>query len=127
MDPEPYKWHGVSDVLVCASDLESLPRVVLEGMAFETPVLATDVFGLRELIEDGKTGYLCEARDVASLARGLRRVLAPSRRNARRRLRRLRARSLRHDPAVYADKVGALMRVSSASRQVKRASRAAPG
>ena len=59
---------AVADVLVCASDLESLPRVVLEGMAFETPVLATDVFGLRELIEDGKTGYLCEARDVASLA-----------------------------------------------------------
>src|SRR6185503_19613970 len=110
MDPEPYKWHGVSDVLVCASDLESLPRVVLEGMAFETPVLATDVFGLRELIEDGKTGYLCEARDVASLARGLRRVLSaePAERSGVASSGSERVRS-RHDPAVYADQVSGLM------------------
>ena len=110
MDPEPYKWHGVSDVLVCASDLESLPRVVLEGMAFETPVLATDVFGLRELIEDGRTGYLCEARDVASLAEGLGRVLGtdPGERSAVASAGSERVRS-RHDPAVYADKVCRLM------------------
>ena len=110
MDPEPYKWHGVSDVLVCASDLESLPRVVLEGMAFETPVLATDIFGLRELIEDGKTGYLCEARDVASLARGLRRVLSaePTERSGVASAGSERVR-FRHDPAVYADQVSGLM------------------
>lgn len=110
MDPEPYKWHGVSDLLVCASDLESLPRVVLEGMAFETPVLATDVFGLGELIEDGKTGYLCQARDVASLARGLGRVLSaePAERAAVASAGSERVRS-RHDPAVYADQVCGLM------------------
>jgi len=110
MDPEPYKWHGVSDVLVCASDLESLPRVVLEGMAFETPVLATDVFGLGELIEDGKTGYLCQARDAASLARGLGRVLSaePAERAAVASAGSERVRS-RHDPAVYADQVSGVM------------------
>jgi D-inositol-3-phosphate glycosyltransferase len=110
MDPEPYRWHGVADVLVCASDVESLPRVVLEGMAFETPVLATDVFGVRELIEDGETGYLCEARDVASLAAGLGRVLSarPDERSRVASAGSERVRS-RHDPAVYADKVSRLM------------------
>jgi glycosyltransferase involved in cell wall biosynthesis len=110
MDPEPYKWHGVADVLVCASDVESLPRVVLEGMAFETPVLATDVFGVREVIEDGKTGYLCEARDVASLAEGLGRVLSsdPGERSGIASAGSERVRS-RHDPAVYAAQVDRLI------------------
>jgi D-inositol-3-phosphate glycosyltransferase len=110
MDPEPYKWHGVADVLVCASDLESLPRVVLEGMAFETPVLTTDVFGLRELIEDGRNGYLCEARNMASLAHGLGRVLStdPDERSRVASAGSARVRS-RHDPAVYADQVCRLM------------------
>jgi glycosyltransferase involved in cell wall biosynthesis len=110
MDPEPYRWHGVADALVCASDLESLPRVVLEGMAFETPVLTTDVFGLRELIEDGKNGYLCEARDVASLADGLGRMLSaePAERSGVASAGSARVRS-RHDPAVYADQVSRLM------------------
>jgi glycosyltransferase involved in cell wall biosynthesis len=110
MDPEPYKWHGVADVLVCASDLESLPRVVLEGMAFETAVLATDVFGLRELIEDGRNGYLCEARNMASLAHGLGRVLStdPDERSRVASAGSARVRS-RHNPAVYADRVCRLM------------------
>ncbi len=110
LDPEPYKWHAVADVLVCPSDLESLPRVVLEAMAFETPVLASDVFGLGELIEDGKTGYLCEARDVRSLTDALARVLAadPAERSAIAAAGAERIRS-RHDPEAYAETVGALI------------------
>jgi D-inositol-3-phosphate glycosyltransferase len=72
---DPYAWQVAADVLVCASDIESLPRVILEAMAFERPVLSTRVFGVPELIEDGRTGYLCDMRDVADLARGLDRVL----------------------------------------------------
>jgi D-inositol-3-phosphate glycosyltransferase len=66
----------VADLLVCASDVESLPRVILEAMAFGTPVLSTRVFGVPELIEDGSTGYLCELRSVAGLAAGLDRALS---------------------------------------------------
>lgn len=69
-------WYGLSDLLVCASDIESLPRTVLEAMAWELPVLATSVFGLPELIDDGETGWLCADRDVSSLAAGLDRALA---------------------------------------------------
>jgi glycosyltransferase involved in cell wall biosynthesis len=73
--PDVQRWYGIADVFVSASDIESLPRTVLEAMAWETPVLATRVFGLPELIEDGKTGWLCEPRDVESLADGMDRVL----------------------------------------------------
>jgi D-inositol-3-phosphate glycosyltransferase len=74
--PEVESWYGMADVLVCASDIESTPRTVLEAMAWETPVLGTRVFGLPELIDDGKTGWLCEPRDLPALAAGLDRVLS---------------------------------------------------
>jgi glycosyltransferase involved in cell wall biosynthesis len=73
--PDVQPWYGLADFLVCASDLESLPRTVLEAMAWETPVLATDVFGVSELIVDGETGWLCEPRDLDSLSTGLDRML----------------------------------------------------
>ncbi len=73
---DPYEWYGSADLLVCPSDVESLPRSVLDAMAFELPVLATRVFGLSELIEDGKTGYLCPPRDLAALVAALDRVLS---------------------------------------------------
>jgi D-inositol-3-phosphate glycosyltransferase len=74
--PEVETWYGMADVLVCASDIESTPRTVLEAMAWETPVLGTRVFGLPELISDGETGWLCEPRDLPALAAGLDRVLS---------------------------------------------------
>jgi glycosyltransferase involved in cell wall biosynthesis len=74
--PEVEAWYGMADVLVCASDIESTPRTVLEAMAWETPVLGTKVFGLPELITDGETGWLCEPRDLPALAAALDRVLA---------------------------------------------------
>jgi glycosyltransferase involved in cell wall biosynthesis len=70
-----YEWYRAGDLLVCASDVESMPRTVLEAMAFELPVLGTDVFGLPELIQDGATGYLCQANDRLSLASALARSL----------------------------------------------------
>jgi len=76
--PDVHPWYQLADLLVCASDIESLPRTVLEAMAFETPVLATRVFGLPELIEDGETGWLCEPRDIKALAAGLDRALNSS-------------------------------------------------
>jgi glycosyltransferase involved in cell wall biosynthesis len=50
---DSYRWHEVAGLLVSSSDSESLPFVVLEAMAFETPVFAASVFGVPELIDDG--------------------------------------------------------------------------
>jgi glycosyltransferase involved in cell wall biosynthesis len=75
---EPYGWYAIADVLVSASDVESLPRSVLEAMAFHLPVVAASVFGLPELIEDGVTGMLFAPRDLDALVAGVRRALAAS-------------------------------------------------
>ena len=73
---DTYAWYHAADVFVSASDLESLPRSVLEAMAFEVPVVAASVFGLPELITHGVDGVLFEPSDVGALASALEDVLA---------------------------------------------------
>lgn len=54
---------------------DGLPTVVLEAMALGTPVVATDVTGLPEIVEDGRTGLRVEQHDPAGLAAALARLL----------------------------------------------------
>jgi len=121
--PDVQRWYGMADLLVCASDIESLPRTVLEAMAWETPVLATDVFGLPELIDDGETGWLCEPRDTLALADALDRALN-STREERENLGRA-ARALveeRHSLPEYANQIARIIdeAASAASRPQRR-------
>jgi D-inositol-3-phosphate glycosyltransferase len=67
VSPEIYPWYELADVLVCSSDVESLPRSILEALAFELPVVSTDVFGISDLIDDGSTGWLTRADDLEGL------------------------------------------------------------
>lgn len=73
--PNIWDWYQAADVLVSASDVESLPRSMLESMLFGCPVLSVSVFGIPELIRDGENGWLVEERDIASLIAGFHRVL----------------------------------------------------
>jgi len=57
-----------ADVFVLPSYVEGMPNVVLEAMASGLPVIATDVPGTRDVIEDGVSGYLVSPRDEAVLA-----------------------------------------------------------
>jgi D-inositol-3-phosphate glycosyltransferase len=72
---DTYAWYAMADAFVSVSDVESLPRSVLEVMAFGVPVLAADVFGLPELIDDGVTGLLCAPRDIEAMVGGIQRLL----------------------------------------------------
>jgi glycosyltransferase involved in cell wall biosynthesis len=64
------------DVLVLPSRQEPFGTVVAEAMAAGTPVVATRVDGLPELVQDGVTGALVEPGDTAALAVAVLRVLA---------------------------------------------------
>jgi glycosyltransferase involved in cell wall biosynthesis len=65
-----------SDCLLLASDYEGFPLVVIEAMAAAVPVVATDVGGIHELIEHGRTGFVAAAGDAAALAGALEVVFA---------------------------------------------------
>lgn len=66
-DPDILRWYAAADVLVSASDVESMPRTMLETMLAGRPVAATAAFGVGELVEDGVTGWLCEPGDLKQL------------------------------------------------------------
>lgn len=69
-------WWRAADAAVCPSESEALPTSILEAMAFGLPVLASRVGGIPEIVEDGGTGWLCEANDLGSLIVGITRVAA---------------------------------------------------
>ena len=64
---DPIDWVRAADVFVNCSDVESLPRSILEAVCCGVPVAATDVFGAREMIADGVSGWLFEPNDVDAL------------------------------------------------------------
>lgn len=101
---EGYRWrceetarrHGVADRVqflghrpdiagvLSAADLvvlpslsgEAFPRVVIEAMALGKPVVATDVGGTREAIDEGVTGYIVPPGDSGALAERIERLAA---------------------------------------------------
>lgn len=58
-------------LLILPSHREGRPNVVLEAMAAALPVLATDIEGTRELVQNGKTGWLVPPGDVNALSGAL--------------------------------------------------------
>jgi len=56
------------DILVCPSDTEGTPRVVIEAMVAGVPVVATRVGGLPDLVTNGVTGILVEPGSAEALA-----------------------------------------------------------
>ena len=75
-DVRPYMAKATAVVL--PSYREGLPRSLLEAAAMERPLIAADVPGCRDVVEDGVNGYLCDPRDSRSLASAMRRMAALS-------------------------------------------------
>ena len=104
-----------ADCVLVPSWAEPWGRVVVEAMAMETPVIATNVGGTLELIEDGRNGLLAPPRRPEAWARAVgrliddadlrARIVAAGRETAR-----------RFDRQSYVDRVAALYR-----RAVRRA------
>jgi glycosyltransferase involved in cell wall biosynthesis len=69
-------FYNAAECLVLPSLREGFPTVVGEAMACGTPVLASRVGGVGELVVEGETGWLLSPGDDGALLAGLRFVLA---------------------------------------------------
>jgi len=72
-------FYSRCDVFVLPSIHESQPIALLEAMAFGRPVVATDLPGVREILEQGKAGILVPPGDPARLADAIGRILTDER------------------------------------------------
>ncbi len=71
--PRLYK---AADAFLLCSRYESLPLSIREGMGAALPVIATDVGGISEAVEDGQSGFLVPPGDAAALADAIVRLAA---------------------------------------------------
>lgn len=60
-----------ADCFLMTSISEGIPLTIIEAMAANLPVVSTAVGGIPEMISDGETGFLSEAKDSAGLAKHL--------------------------------------------------------
>lgn len=78
----PLDRHGVltlfraADASLLTSSWENFPHTVVEALAVGTPVIATAVGGVPELVRDGHNGLLVPVGDRDALAAAIRRVVA---------------------------------------------------
>lgn len=79
-------YYAAADALILASSREGWPNVLLESMACGTPVVATDVGGIREIVAAPEAGVIMTERSVQGVVQALQRLLQnyPDRRLTRR-------------------------------------------
>jgi glycosyltransferase involved in cell wall biosynthesis len=65
---------AANHALAMPSRYEGLPLTIIEAMLCARPVVATDVAGHSEVIEDGVTGFLADAPTVRSMGHALERL-----------------------------------------------------
>jgi glycosyltransferase involved in cell wall biosynthesis len=72
-----------ADAVLLSSSWENFPHAVVEGLAAGTPVIATDVGGVAEVVTDGVNGLLVPLQDPPALAAAIGRYFADERLRAR--------------------------------------------
>lgn len=74
--PDARRLLPAFDAFWLASDFEGQSNSVLESMAAGVPVIASDIPANREIIDDGRTGYLVRPGDSVAFAQYADRILA---------------------------------------------------
>jgi glycosyltransferase involved in cell wall biosynthesis len=62
------KYFQAADIYLHAANAENFPNTIIESFACGTPVIATDVGGIREQVEDGVTGFLTPKGESSAMA-----------------------------------------------------------
>jgi glycosyltransferase involved in cell wall biosynthesis len=68
--------YASADIFVFPSALETFGLVVVEAMAAGLPVVASRVGGVRDVVQEGRTGYTFEVGDIDALVSGVRQIAA---------------------------------------------------
>jgi len=63
--------YAAMDLYVLASYREGWPRSAMEAAAMRLPVVVTDIRGCRQVVDDGRTGFLVSVRDAEAMARAV--------------------------------------------------------
>ena len=69
--PEASKYLKAFDIFILPSVKEGMPWTILEAMAAGLPIIATNVGGVPETIENGKNGVLVEPKNAKELAKAI--------------------------------------------------------
>ena len=67
-----------ADCVVMPSYREGMSNVLLEAASMARPLIATDVTGCRDIVEDGVNGLLCKVKDGKDLAEKMKRMMDTS-------------------------------------------------
>ena len=69
--PNAIEYIYAADVLLQPSRSEALPRTILEAMALKTPIVASDVDGIPELVEDNRSAILFSLSNIDKMIEGI--------------------------------------------------------
>ncbi|MHA1252163.1 MAG: glycosyltransferase, partial [Candidatus Helarchaeota archaeon] len=59
-----YNFYHDSDVFILPSKGEGIPGVLLESMLYGIPIIASNIYGIRDLIKNNFNGFLCESNNI---------------------------------------------------------------
>jgi glycosyltransferase involved in cell wall biosynthesis len=76
--PDVRPFIAAADCIVLPSYTEGTPRTLLEGAAMGRPLIASNIPGCNQVIDEGVNGLLCRAQDSHALADAMRKMLALS-------------------------------------------------
>jgi glycosyltransferase involved in cell wall biosynthesis len=74
---------AAADAAVLSSSWENFPHTLVEALSVGTPVIATRVGGVPEIVEDGRNGLLVPPNDVEAFADAIRRFFGDDELRAR--------------------------------------------
>jgi glycosyltransferase involved in cell wall biosynthesis len=74
-EPEVASLMAQSDCFLLFSNYENLPCVLIEAQACGLPIIATDVGGVKEIVEDESYGILIPPNDISNLVSAMRRLI----------------------------------------------------
>lgn len=56
--PNASIYNSISDLFILPSDFEGLPMVIIEAMSYKRPIVASNVGGINEIVQNGENGYV---------------------------------------------------------------------